>query len=68
MLPFNHGHTHDFLIRVSTVDGELVTEDTDFSEDARFDWFSEVARQAEAGEVVQLISISDDRVILEELL
>lgn len=42
-------------------------EDTDFSEDARFDWFDEILRQSDEGDTVQLIDTSDDRVITEQI-
>lgn len=56
-----------FLIRILSEDGEVILEDTDFAEDARFDWFDENLRQATAGETVQLIDTSDDRVLVEEI-
>lgn len=58
---------HTFLIRILSEDGEVLLEDTDFAEDARFDWFDENLRQATAGEIVQLIDTSDDRVLVEEI-
>lgn len=59
---------HTLAVRTITSDGILVAEDTDFAEDAMYDWFEEIARQAESGEVVQLIDLSDDRVIEERLI
>lgn len=56
-----------FLIRILSEDGEVIFEDTDFAEEARFDWFDENLRQATAGEIVQLIDTSDDRVIVEQI-
>ena len=58
---------HSFLIRILSEDGEVILEDTDFSEDARFDWFEENHRQATAGEVIQLIDTANDRVIEEKI-
>ena len=57
---------HTLEIRVITEDGELVSTDTDFREDAAYDWFDTVLRTSEAGEVVQLIDNSDDRVLHEQ--
>lgn len=56
-----------FLIRILSEDGEVILEDTDFAEEARFDWFDENLRQAKVGETVQLIDTSDDRVLVEEI-
>lgn len=56
-----------FLIRILSEDGEVIFEDTDFAEEARFDRFDENLRQATAGEIVQLIDTSDDRVIVEQI-
>lgn len=58
---------HNLEIRVITEDGILVSSDTDFAEDAQYDHFAEVLRNAEENEVVQLIDNSDDRVIAEEI-
>lgn len=58
---------HSFLIRILSEDGEVLLEDTDFSEDARFDWFDENHRQAAAGEVIQLIDIANDRVVEQKI-
>lgn len=58
---------HNLEVRVITEDGILVLSDTDFAEDAQYDWFAEVLRNAEENEVVQLIDNSDDRVIAEEI-
>ncbi len=57
---------HSFLIGILSEDGEVLLEDTDFSEDARFDWFEENHRQAAAGDVFELIDSSDGRVISED--
>lgn len=58
---------HSFLVRVLSKDGEVLMEDTDFSEGARFDWFDEILRQSDEGDIVQLIDTSDDRVITEQI-
>jgi len=58
---------HNFLIRVFTTDGIFVGEDSDFAEDARFDWFEQSYAFAESGEVVQLIDSENDRVIIEKI-
>lgn len=64
-------NAHTFLIRVSTADGILVGEDTDFAEDARWDWFDQTINFAAHGEVIQLIDRSngtaDGVVIAEEI-
>lgn len=54
---------HDFLIRVITIDGELVLEDTDFAEGSEWDVFNEILLQSIPGEVVQLI---DNDLVLAE--
>lgn len=58
---------HTLEVRVITEDGILVLSDTDFAEDAQYDWFEEVLRNAEENEVVQLIDNSDDSVIIEKI-
>ena len=58
---------HNLEVRIITEDGILVLSDTDFAEEAQYDWFAEILHNAEPGEVVQLIDNSDDRVILEEI-
>lgn len=58
---------HTLVIRTITIDGELVAEDTDFAEDARFEWFNEIVRQADDTDVVQLIDSADDSVLLEHI-
>lgn len=57
--------SHGLTVRVITEDGELVSEDSDFSEDAKWDWFDETRRTADAGTVVQLID-SEGNVVGEE--
>lgn len=59
--------THPYLIRVITADSELVLEDTDFAEDARYDWFDEIVRSSDDGEIVQLINTDDDSVMHEHI-
>lgn len=54
---------HDFEVRVLTEDGEVVLSDVDFDEEARWDWFSEVAKQ-HPGDVTQLIQ--GELVVAEE--
>lgn len=58
---------HPYIVRTITEDGILVSEDKDFSEDARWDWLSEVARQADTGEIVQLVNTEDNLVIAETI-
>ena len=58
---------HSFVIRVFSEEGEMVLEDTDFSVDGRVDWFEEILRQSDEGEVVQLVDTSDNRVIFEKV-
>lgn len=60
--------THELLIRTITVDGELVAEDRDFAESAQWDWFDEVVKEAQPGEVVQLIDEASDYVLGEEII
>jgi len=64
-------NAHTFLIRISTADGILVGEDTDFAEDARWDWFDQTINFATPGEVIQLIDrangTADGVVIAEEI-
>lgn len=60
--------THDYCIRTITVDGELVTEDRDFAEHAAWDWFDEVVRGAQPGEVVQLIDEASNYVLGEQII
>lgn len=56
---------HPYTVRTITEDGILVSEDSDFSEDARWDFFNETLRQAQAGEIVQLINDEDNRIEAE---
>lgn len=58
--------THGLTVRTISEDGMFISEDSDFSEDACYDWFNEVLRQAESGEIVQLID-SENNVLAEEL-
>lgn len=58
---------HPYIVRTITEDGILVSEDKDFSEAARWDWFSEVARQADTGEIIQLVNTEDNLVIAETI-
>lgn len=60
----NANPDHDYSIRVITEDGILVSEDTDFSENGRWDYFLETVRQAEAREIVQLLF--EDTIAAEE--
>lgn len=55
---------HTYEVRVFTSDGILELSDTDFAEDARWDWFAETAKQY-PDFVVQLLD--GDRVLAEEL-
>lgn len=57
--------SHTLQIRVITEDGELVSEDSDFREDAAYDFMDTVAMTSDRGEVVQLIDTADDRVLSE---
>lgn len=45
---------------------EVLLEDTDFSADARYDWFEENCISALSTEVVQLVDRSNNSVIIEE--
>lgn len=58
--------THEFMIRVITEDGELVYTDTDFNVNARWDWFGEVSRDLNEGEIAQLIDTESDYVLAEQ--
>lgn len=59
---------HSLVIRIMTIDGILVSEATDFTEDTQFDRFDELAENAQAGEVVQLIELTDDRILAEQII
>lgn len=58
---------HKFAIRVLSTDGEIISIDSDFREDARYDFFETVVNTSDAGDVVQLIDTSDDCVLAEEI-
>lgn len=56
---------YNYLIRTMTVDGELVGEETNFVEEAMYEYFWQFSKLIKPGEVAQLIDISDDRVLSE---
>lgn len=56
---------HPYTVRTITEDGILVTEDSDFNEDARWDFFEETVRQSKVGEIVQLINDEDNHIVAE---
>lgn len=45
---------------------EVLFEDTDFSSDARYDWFEQNCISALSTEVVQLVDRSNNSVLIEE--
>ena len=58
-------NTH--MIRVITVDGELLFEEDDFATDPMWEFFDETVRMGNPGDVVQLIRVADDYVEAETI-
>lgn len=58
---------HPYTVRTITEDGILVFEDSDFSEDAVWEFFNETIRQSKVGEIVQLINNEDNHIEAESI-
>lgn len=59
---------HSYEIRILSEDGELLLEDTDFAEDARFIWFDQILMEsADPGQTVQLIEKTDGTIVEEQI-
>lgn len=61
-------YDHSYEVRILSEDGELILEDSDFAEEARFIWFDQILKEsADPGQTVQLVEKADGTIVEEKI-
>lgn len=58
---------YSYLVKVFTIDGLFVSEETGFVDEDCWDYFDARVKIAKSGEVVQLVKISNNSLIAEKI-